>query len=85
LKKGFRQDERDHHVFMFYTADGGPTEIKTRTSHGAKMKSIGNPLLGQMARQCCLDKQQFLNLVDCPRTREEYEAFLFEAKQIQAS
>jgi len=44
------------------------------TSHGSGGRSIGDPLLGQMAKQCYLTKQDFLSLVDCPLDREGFEA-----------
>ena len=37
------------------------------------MKDIPDNILGQMARQCLLTKPEFLRLVDCPMSRDEYE------------
>ncbi len=72
-RKGFERREGDHAWFIYHTLDGKKTKIKTKTSHGARGKSIGDPLLGMMARQCCLNKSDFLDLVDCPLDREEFE------------
>jgi len=77
--KGFQPDERHHHYFLFWTADGKRTTVKTRTSHGTgHTKSVGDPLLGQMAKQCGLEKLQFLDLIDCPLGQPQYEALLRE-------
>lgn len=74
--KGFEQTEGDHHFFVYVTLDGKKTTAKTKTSHTPKMKDIPDNILGAMARQCHLTKQEFLNLVDCPLNREKYEAIL---------
>ena len=37
------------------------------------MKVIPDNLISQMAKQCKLTKQQFVNLVDCPLSRDQYE------------
>lgn len=76
LKKGFQESERDHHYFIYFTQDGKRTAVKTKTSHTKKMKDIPDNLLGQMAKQCYLTKQQFLDLIDCPLTQEDYEKIL---------
>jgi hypothetical protein len=78
LNKGFKKDERDHHYFIYYTQDGMKTTARTKTSHTKKMKDIPDNLLGVMARQCKLNKQQFLGLIDCPLKREKYEKILKE-------
>lgn len=74
--KGFHQKEGDHHYFIFRTAEGKKTAVFTKTSHGTGYRTIGDPLLGQMAKQCKLTKARFLELVDCTLTGEAYEAFL---------
>ena len=72
--KGFQQTEGDHHFFVYYTADGLKSPVRTKTSHG--MHEIPDNLLGQMARQCRLTRAQFLQLVDCSMDRETYEQLL---------
>jgi hypothetical protein len=74
--KGFRTEEGDHHFFIFYTHDGLKTPVYTRTSHSPKYKSIGDPLLSAMSKQCHISKSEFLNLVDCPLSYGAYEALL---------
>ena len=76
VNKGFVQSEGDHHFFVYYTIDGRKSEAHTKTSHTQKMKEIPDNLLGAMARQCCLKRSQFLDLVDCPLSREEFEVLL---------
>lgn len=81
LRKGFVQDERHHHYFIYVALDGLRTAVRTHTSHGSS-KSIGQPLLGQMSRQCGLEVPQSLALVDCPLGRGEYEGLLRERGRI---
>lgn len=76
LSKGFELDERHHHYFIYHASDGTRTSVKTRTSHGSSNKTLGEPLLAQMARQCGISKTQFLALVDCPLDRKTYEQLL---------
>lgn len=71
--KGFRQDQGDHHFFVYFTKAGKKSRARTKTSHTAKMKDIPDNLLSQMAQQCKLTKPQFLDLVDCPMSRDQYE------------
>ncbi len=72
-RKGFERREGDHSRFIYHTPDGKKTKIKTKTSHGSGSKSIGDSLLGVMAKQCFLTKSDFLDLVDCPLDREGFE------------
>ena len=72
-KKGFSRRESHHHIFVYFTLDGRKTRAWTKTSHSPKMRDIADNLLGQMARQCLVTKPQFLNLVDCPMSRKEYD------------
>ena len=76
--KGFEQTEGDHHFFVYMTVEGKKTSVRTKTSHTPKMKDIPDNLLSQMAKQCKLSKNDFFRLLDCPLSREEYEAILKE-------
>ena len=69
--KGFSRDDRHHHYFLYRTQAGKLTNIRTRTSHGGK--EIGIKLLQQMARQCHLNRHDFLGLVDCNLSQADYE------------
>lgn len=74
--KGFERSEGDHSYFIYRTLEGKKTTARTKTSHTPKMKSIGDDLLCKMAKQCHLTKQQFLDLVDCPLDRQDFESVL---------
>jgi hypothetical protein len=74
--KGFKKTEGDHHYFVYTTLDGKVTTIKTKTSHTPKMKDIPDNILSLMAKQCRLNKSNFLDLIDCPLRREDYETEL---------
>ncbi|MGZ8927249.1 MAG: type II toxin-antitoxin system HicA family toxin [Methylobacter sp.] len=76
IKKGFALREGDHHRFIYFTLEGKKSAIQTKTSHTPKMKEIPDNLLAQMAKQCGITKSQFSDLLDCPLSREEYEAIL---------
>ena len=81
-RKGFKSREGDHTFLIYHTLEGKKTPVRTKTSHTPKMKDIPDALLGQMARQCRLSKQQFLELVDCPLDRVTYEECLRFQKAI---
>jgi hypothetical protein len=81
--KGFLPTEGDHHYFVYYTRDGLKTRARTKTSHSPKVRDVADNLLGQMARQCLLAKNEFLRLVDCPMNRDDYERRLIELGEIQ--
>jgi hypothetical protein len=81
-KKGFNQTEGDHHWFVYITLEGKKTTSRTKTSHTQKMKDIPDNLLSQMARQCRLSKKDFLDLIDCPLSREAYEEILKDQEEL---
>ncbi len=74
-KKGFILDKRhgDHKYFYYHSKSGKKTEIFTKISHSPKYKTIDSNLIIQMSKQCKLLKAEFLELIDCPLTREDYE------------
>lgn len=78
LCKGFRLDHRHHRYFIYFTLAGKKTPVKTYTSRGSKHKTLSDDLLASMARQCRLNKAQFLQLVDCPLSQEGYEGLVGE-------
>ena len=69
--KGFRLQNSHHRYFVYFTLKGEKSCIKTRTSHGSR--DLNDYLLRHMAKQCGLATTEFLRLVDCPMTQEEYE------------
>lgn len=79
LKKGFVQEPGDHKFFYLYV-DGKRTGIRTKTSHCGQ--EINDYLIRQMSRQVQLDKSDFLDLVNCPLSKEKYVQILKEKKSI---
>ena len=70
-KKGFQDAENrssDHKYLEFYY--NGLLVLYTKVSHGNK--DIGDHLIKQMADQCKLDKNDFLDLAKCPLNFEGY-------------
>ncbi len=62
--KGFdcRQDSK-HTVIIYRNKQGRKTAIRTLVSRGTKHRSLGEPLVRNMAAQCRLTKDDFLALV----------------------
>jgi len=79
--KGFVRRDGDHNYFIYVSLEGKKSMAKTKTSLG-KGFDIDDSLLGQMARQCGVTKKLFLDLVDCPLQRPEYEAYLKRANKL---
>ena len=75
LNKGFEQRTTDHNFFIYRALDGKKSLAKTKTSLG-KGFDIDDHLLALMARQCGITKKLFLDLVDCPLQRSDYEKHL---------
>lgn len=85
LAKGFQLNQTHHHYFIYYTKESKKTTIKTKTSHTGKIKDIPDNLLAKMAKQCHLTKSDFLSLIDCPLSREEYENKLYEQEVLKSN
>jgi hypothetical protein len=49
---------------------------RTKVSHGTKYKDLADDLLQLMARQCHLSKNDFLKLVACSMSQQQYESEL---------
>ena len=80
LNKGFRAGGGDHNYFFYYSKAGRKTIVRTKTSHGSK--EISDNLLAQMAKQCRLSNKDFGLLVECPLSRDDFEAKLIAAGAI---
>lgn len=76
-EKGFVREDRDHRFYFLYV-DGKYTGIYTKTSRGKGYKTLGNDLVSAMAKQVKLSKPQFVELVSCTLSREEYLNLLRE-------
>jgi hypothetical protein len=68
LKKGFVIANNDHHYYEFW--HNGKVVARTRMSHNDQ--EINNWLIGQMKKQCLLEKNDFMNLIKCPLSKEAY-------------
>jgi hypothetical protein len=73
--KGFRRSNNDHRYFFYHGLDGQKHPIRTHTSQGRGI-TLGDPLIAAMAKQCGLNKREFLELVDCPMDQTTYEQLL---------
>ena len=78
-RKGFDRENREKHVFFVHrNGDGQKTGIQTFVSRGTDYKSLGPSLVGTMARQCRLTSSQFIELVNCTITGDEYDCLVAE-------
>jgi hypothetical protein len=73
VAKGFAATGGDHNFFVYHSIAGKKTRARTKTSHTPKMKDVPDNLLAVMAKQCKITKSGFLDLIDCPMQREQYE------------
>lgn len=81
LKKGFLAGGGDHNFFIYHSKVGKKTIVRTKTSHGGK--DVDDNLLSQMAKQCKLTNKDFGRLIDCPLSRDDYEALLVAAGHVE--
>ena len=68
-KKGFAPSQGDH-TFLILYVNGKKTSIHTKVSHGDS--EINGYLINQMSIQLKLEKNRFLDLVNCPLSLESY-------------
>ena len=68
-KKGFKNEQRDHNYYFYYY-NGKKSAINTKTSHGKD--EIGDSLIGMMAKQLHLKKEQFMQLIITSKKRTIY-------------
>jgi hypothetical protein len=73
LQKGFRRRNTDHATFWLFVGDER-SEVWTKISFGAS--EIDDSMVSRMARQVFLSRKDFVNLVQCPLSREDYLARL---------
>lgn len=69
VRKGFCRSHTDHRYFILYV--NGMKEAATFLSHG-KNQDIGAPLLHAMAKELGLAIREFVDLVKCPLSTEEF-------------
>jgi hypothetical protein len=80
-RKGFKRREGDHSYFVYESLDGKKTMASTKVSHGRGF-DVADNLLSLMAKQCGINKAQFLKLVECPLQRDDYEVLLRAAGKL---
>jgi predicted RNA binding protein YcfA (HicA-like mRNA interferase family) len=68
-KKGFRSHDGAHKFLVFWANDK-KTSIHTMVSHGGR--EIDDHLIGLMSSQIRLDKEEFVKLVECMISKEDY-------------
>jgi hypothetical protein len=73
-KLGFDKEESHHHVYRLWL--DGVLVARTYISHGGR--ELSRYHVSQMARQMHLRTSEFLDAVNCPLSREEYERILRE-------
>jgi len=78
IGKGFYRYDKKHIFFRYVTLNGKHTSIVTHISRSAGGRDITAGLIGAMASQCKISKNQFNLLVSCELTREDYEKLLLE-------
>jgi predicted RNA binding protein YcfA (HicA-like mRNA interferase family) len=71
-KKGFVECNTHHKYYEF--VHEGKVILHTKVSHNGQ--DINDYLISQMKSQCMLSKQEFLDLVNCPLSLEEYVKIL---------
>ncbi len=69
MKKGFNISQGDH-IHLIFHVDGKKTSIRTKISHGSK--EISDYLINLMSLQIKLEKNQFIDFVNCPMSTNGY-------------
>lgn len=81
-KKGFSESKNksgDHHYLDFI--HNGKLVLYTKLSHGSE-KDLDDYLIKQMAIQCKLNKKDFVDLANCPLSKEDYIKKLSELQEL---
>lgn len=77
-KKGFTEIGDGDHIVLRFEYRGVKTFIRTKISRGSKYKEISEKLIAQMARQCRINKTEFVGLVECTVSQRDYIDLLDE-------
>ena len=81
-KKGFKNEPNKHHNYYYlYDLNGKRTAINTHTSRNGQ--DIDDYLIRQMSKQLKLSKDEFIDLINCPLSREMYISLLKERNVIR--
>ena len=76
IVKGFHEEENRKHIFYHLLVGGKKTTIRTHVSHGET--EIYDDLIDSMKKQTKLNKNEFLDLINCPLSKEKYIEILIE-------
>ena len=71
-KLGFEKQETHHHVYWLWL--DGVLVARTYISHGGR--ELSRYHTSQMAKQMHLHTSEFLDAVNCPLSREDYDQIL---------
>ena len=72
--KGFEKHKKTNHdVFIYRNKQGQKTDIRTLVSRGTNYRTLYVGLVTEMAKQCRLTPGQFIELVDCSLSRDDYD------------
>ena len=80
-RKGFKKIETKHHTKYVLYVNDKKTSIHTYISHG--VNELSPKLLKKMAKQLKLKYDQFVDLIDCPLTGENYVKLLLRKNIIK--
>jgi hypothetical protein len=84
--KGFEVEENRKHIhFVYVDIEGRTTTARSMLSHAAGGEDVSDNLLGQMAKQVGLKRAEFLEMVDCPMSREDFDARIRAEDESDAS
>ena len=82
ISKGFKKKEKNTHTHLIYHDDGGKkTPVYTFISRGS-YKEVDDKRVSDMAKQCRLSNTDFVQLVECSLSREDYDQHLRSIKAI---
>ena len=79
--KGFQNDGGDHEFYFLYHK-GKKFSVFTKISRGSGYKDYSDSLVGKVCKQLGLTKQEFLRLIECPLSHDEYIELLKQRKKI---
>jgi hypothetical protein len=74
LKKGFVEVQKTKHVYYKFEPGGIMTDIQTFMSRNNQ--EIGNELISEMKDQLYLSRKDFIDLIECKLTEEDYTKIL---------
>jgi trans-2-enoyl-CoA reductase len=70
LKKGFAEIQKTKHLYYVFEFGEIRTDIQTFVSRNKQ--EIGNELISEMKDQLHLTKKEFIDLIDCNLSEEDY-------------